>query len=99
MEMERIDQPDSYFKRIKQEAIPKRDFLAKQLIEVGLEPIIPDSGYFMLANITKLANRVSLGEDDSSLPENVRFVKYLVKKVLYLATSLRFSRSKLINSH
>ena len=83
MELDRIDRPDSYFKRIKQEAIPKRDRLAEQLIEVGLEPVIPDAGYFILANITKLSNKISLENDGSNLPENVRFVKYLVTKVRF----------------
>ena len=34
--------------------LPKRDMLAKVLTEVGITPTIPEGGYFMMADISKL---------------------------------------------
>lgn len=35
----------------------KRDEMAEVLREVGLEPIIPDAGYFMMADTTPLGEK------------------------------------------
>lgn len=35
----------------------KRDEMAEVLREVGLEPIIPDAGYFMMADTTPLGGK------------------------------------------
>ena len=56
LELGRIGHPDCYFQTLPQELEPKRDRLAKILQDVGMTPIIPEGGYFMIADYTKLGN-------------------------------------------
>lgn len=72
---------------------PKRDFLAKCLQEVGMKPIIPDGGYFMIADYSGLMNvspEINLGE--SSEPKDYQFVKWMIaNKVLKILHCLSIS--------
>ena len=56
-ETARLGQPECYFSELAQLLERKRDEMALVLREVGLDPIIPEGGYFMMADTT------SLGED------------------------------------
>ena len=48
----------SYLKNgIIAELLPKRDLLAKYLQSVGFRPIIPDAGYFMIADFSHLGRK------------------------------------------
>lgn len=76
-EVARFDQPESYFKSITAELKPKRDRLAKLLLDIGLTPVIPEGGYFMLADISHLAK--SFATDDHEMKDS-KFVKYLIKE-------------------
>ena len=49
-----LGQDDSYFKQLPRMLQRKRDEVYAALKEVGMDPIIPQGGYFMLANISKL---------------------------------------------
>lgn len=49
-----LGQDDSYFKQLPRMLQLKRDEVYAALKEVGMDPIIPQGGYFMLANISKL---------------------------------------------
>ena len=51
--------------------------MAKLLIDAGLTPVIPEGGYFMLADITKLAKIFSTDEHEC---KDSKFVKYLIKE-------------------
>ncbi len=77
LELSRIDSPDCYFNSLFEELKPKRDMLAKFLIEAGLEPVVPEAGYFMLVNIANLAKDF---QGDASECKNVRFAKYLCRE-------------------
>ena len=57
VETARLGQPDCYFTQLAADVERKRDEIAQVLREVGLEPIIPDSGYFMMADTTPLGER------------------------------------------
>ena len=81
-EIARYNKPDSYFNRLKKEAREKRDFMVKQLIEFGLEPTVPDAGYFLIANISKLVSKINMNDPEPDLPLNVQFVRFMVKKVI-----------------
>jgi kynurenine--oxoglutarate transaminase/cysteine-S-conjugate beta-lyase/glutamine--phenylpyruvate transaminase len=72
-----LEHPDCYYKQLPRELLPKRDYLAKFLIDVGLEPVIPQGGYFILADISKLATQFETDEHEC---KDVKFVKYLVKE-------------------
>lgn len=47
-----FETPDSYFQNMSKELKPKMNYLYKILKENGLKPILPDGGYFMIADWT-----------------------------------------------
>ncbi|XP_030045230.1 kynurenine--oxoglutarate transaminase 1-like, partial [Microcaecilia unicolor] len=47
--------PDSYFVQLPQELKQKRNRLAQCLTEVGMEPIIPEGSYYMMADISRFS--------------------------------------------
>ncbi len=51
--------------------------MAKLLLDAGLTPIIPEGGYFMLADISKIAKNF---HSDESEAKDSKFVKYLIKE-------------------
>ena len=53
-EINRFSHKDSYFQSLAEELLPKRDFMAKFLSEVGMKPVVPEGGYFMLADYSSL---------------------------------------------
>lgn len=58
--MSRLDQDDSYFKMLSLELKEKRDRVAKVLVDIGLKPIIPDGGYFMVADASNMSKFLML---------------------------------------
>lgn len=49
-----IGQPESFFRQMQQEFFSKRDQMAEVLSAVGLKPVVPESGYFMVADTSPL---------------------------------------------
>jgi kynurenine--oxoglutarate transaminase/cysteine-S-conjugate beta-lyase/glutamine--phenylpyruvate transaminase len=41
----------------------KRDFIARVLSEVGMKPVIPEGGYFIMANWADLAPKIDLSSE------------------------------------
>jgi len=78
--MERLEQPECYFHSLAMELLPKRDYMAKFLREVGMVPTIPEGGYFMLANWSALENKVKLHEETDE-NKDYRFTKWMTKNV------------------
>lgn len=78
--MERFGQPECYFNSLAKELLPKRNYMANFLKDVGMVPTIPEGGYFMLANWSALENKVKLNEE---MDENkdYRFTKWMIKNV------------------
>ena len=54
VETARLDQPDCYFNELPRMVEKKRDEMAEVLRDVGFDPIIPEGGYFMMADTTPL---------------------------------------------
>jgi len=78
IELSRLGQPSSYFVQLSQKLREKRDNLAAGLKELGLEPIIPEGGYFLLVDWTSLESKLDLtGEKDEE--KDYKFVKWLSK--------------------
>ena len=46
---------ECYLFSLATELKPKRDALAKALVEIGMVPTIPEGGYFMMADISNLS--------------------------------------------
>lgn len=52
-ETPKIGQNDSYWKQLAEELEPKRDRICKFLHDVGMNPTIPDGGYFLIADFSQ----------------------------------------------
>ncbi|XP_050439429.1 kynurenine aminotransferase isoform X2 [Adelges cooleyi] len=70
--------PDSYFQGISKELRPKLDFTASVLAKNGFKPIVPDGGYFMIADWTNFEKKVDLSTETDNY-KDFKFVKWLVK--------------------
>lgn len=55
-ELKRLDAPECYFRSLPVELSGKRDFMTDALKSVGMKPIVPEGGYFMIADFTPLGN-------------------------------------------
>ena len=64
------DNPESYFRTLPEiELKPKREKLAKILKNVGFEPIIPNGGYFMIADAEPIRHLIPEDQlDDTDDP-------------------------------
>ena len=58
--MARMDSPDCFFNSIGPDLQKKRDAMAKVLEDVGLNPVVPEGGYFIMADWSKFADKVGL---------------------------------------
>ncbi|KHN73522.1 Kynurenine--oxoglutarate transaminase 3 [Toxocara canis] len=72
----------SYFKtELVSELQTKRDRMAAMLRAAGMKPIIPDSGYFMMADFSSLIRRDEFQSyGDSSDPLDFRFVRWMCRE-------------------
>ncbi|XP_030311626.1 kynurenine--oxoglutarate transaminase 3 isoform X3 [Calypte anna] len=72
----RMDDPGCYFHSLSQELESKRDRMARLLQEAGLKPVVPDGGYFMIADVSTL--NVDLSDVDGKQPYDYKFVKWMI---------------------
>lgn len=72
-----MGQPDCYFTSLAEELQDKRDRMASILQAVGMTPIIPEGGYFMLVDVTPLNVDLSQMEDEAY---DYKFVKWMIKE-------------------
>jgi len=54
-EIPQLEKPECYFNQLPLELIEKRDRMVRFLREAGMIPTIPEGGYFMLADYSKLS--------------------------------------------
>lgn len=54
IDIKRMDSPECYFNSLAKELEVKRDRMVRLLNSVGLKPIIPDGGYFIIADVSSL---------------------------------------------
>merc|ERR550534_2386676 len=82
---------ESYFQELPAELLAKRDRLADILRETGFTPIIPNGGYFMIADASNID--VDLSSEDPSTPWDYQFVKWMTanKKVATIPSSAFYS--------
>ncbi|KAL5011819.1 hypothetical protein ScPMuIL_010370 [Solemya velum] len=74
-----LDQPaECYLRSLAKELVPKRDLLAGLLQDLGMVPVIPEGGYFMLADISKLD--VKVPDDGSGDPVDFQFVRWMTRE-------------------
>jgi len=77
-ELERLDQDECYFRSISVDLKDKRDYLGEVLTDVGMKPVIPEGGYFMMADWSSLSDKIDLSSEKDE-QRDYRFVKWLSK--------------------
>ncbi|GLV41106.1 Kynurenine aminotransferase [Carabus blaptoides fortunei] len=80
LELSRLGQDECYFMSLPRELEAKRDFMGKFLSDVGMHPVIPEGGYFMIADWSPLASKVQL-ETETDKYRDYRFTKWMTKKI------------------
>lgn len=75
-EMSKMDAPDCYFTSISKDLQKKRDYIANILREVGMNPVIPEGGYFIMADWSSLADKIDLSSEPDT-HRDYKFVKWL----------------------
>ncbi|KAF9795579.1 hypothetical protein SFRURICE_004951 [Spodoptera frugiperda] len=83
-ELARRDSPECYFKALARELMPKRDMLVDALKENGFNPTIPESGYFIVADWSKLATKIDLSQEPDKY-KDYKFTKKFAKECGVLA--------------
>jgi len=78
IELGRFGTNDSYWKELSDMLEKKRDYMARFLIEAGMNPAIPEGGYFMIADISKLASKVDLSKESGDTTDH-KFVRWMSK--------------------
>lgn len=61
-----MGQPDCYFSSLAEELEGKRDRMAAILKQAGMSPVIPEGGYFMLADVTALSKQILCCNNESN---------------------------------
>lgn len=79
-ELKRLNSPECYFKSISGELMAKRDYMASFLANIGLNPTVPQGGYFMVADWSALAEKVDLTQETDAR-RDYRFTKWMTKNV------------------
>ena len=77
-EYQRLGTKASYWRQMVESLEPKRDRVAQMLTEIDLRPTLPEGGYFMVADFSKMAERVDLSKESGS--KDYRFAKWLAKE-------------------
>ncbi|XP_060768319.1 kynurenine--oxoglutarate transaminase 1-like isoform X2 [Neoarius graeffei] len=78
-EYELFGTEESYFKQLPKQLQAKRLSLVECLKSIGLQPFMPEGGYFIMADISSL--KVDLNDASSKdEPYDYRFVKWLIKE-------------------
>ena len=76
-EISRLGKPDSYWKELADMLMPKRNKMASFLTSVSMKPIVPEGGYFMIADFSELAEHIDLSKETGT--KDYKFVKWLSK--------------------
>ncbi|RWS07400.1 Kynurenine--oxoglutarate transaminase 3-like protein [Dinothrombium tinctorium] len=77
-EMARMNDPTSYWAELSNMLEKKRNLMASFLEKAQMNPTIPEGGYFMLADFSKLAQRLDFSSEEGDT-KDYRFVKWLSK--------------------
>lgn len=77
-ELARLDSPECYFNSISRDLRKKRDRLTGILKEAGMVAVVPEGGYFIVADWSPLAPRLDLSQELDEQAD-YRFAKWLSK--------------------
>lgn len=78
LELKRLESPECYFTSISVDLQARRDMIVSILEEAGLPPVVPEGGYFIMADWTPFKGKVDISSESD--PEaDFRFAKWLSK--------------------
>uniref|UniRef100_V9KR71 Kynurenine--oxoglutarate transaminase 3 n=1 Tax=Callorhinchus milii TaxID=7868 RepID=V9KR71_CALMI len=78
-ELGRLHDQECYFYSLPRELEVKRDRMAKFLQVAGMNPVIPEGGFFMIADISVLNQDLSQDPSEANQPYDYRFVKWMIQ--------------------
>ncbi|KAL8609588.1 hypothetical protein ACOMHN_023724 [Nucella lapillus] len=82
-EVGRRESDDCYFRSLALELLPKRDRLGQVLERLGMHPVIPEGGYFMLADISQMSlpqSQTAQPDKEDGEPRDFRFIKWMIRE-------------------
>ncbi|XP_043861033.1 kynurenine--oxoglutarate transaminase 3 [Dromiciops gliroides] len=77
VDINRMDDPECYFYSLPRELEPKRDRMTQLLQSIGLKPIVPEGGYFIIADVSVL--NIDVSEVKGDEPYDYKFVRWMIK--------------------
>ena len=82
VELARFGSPDSYLVRTAESLRRKREELCAVLREVGFAPVVPDGGYFVVADVSAVGREFDTGPSKEAY--DFQFAKWMmVEKVIF----------------
>ncbi|XP_064396076.1 kynurenine--oxoglutarate transaminase 3-like isoform X2 [Halichondria panicea] len=75
-ELKCFGEPDSFFSQTVQNLMRKRDEVVAVLRETGLSPIVPEGGYFVMADITSIGKKFEGGAESYDF----QFTKWMMRE-------------------
>lgn len=79
-ELTQLGKDECYFISLPRELEGKRDYMVKFLSEAGMKPIIPEGGYFIMADYSPLVKNIDLSSEKDKY-KDYRFTKWMTKNV------------------
>lgn len=79
-ELKRLKSSECYFNSISGKLVAKRDYMAKFLQDVGMNPTVPQGGYFMVADWSPLSWKIDLSQETDA-QKDYRFTKWMTKTI------------------
>ncbi|KAF2884168.1 hypothetical protein ILUMI_21995 [Ignelater luminosus] len=75
-----LGQDNCYFTSLPRQLEQKKNYMANFLTKMGMKPIIPDGGYFMIADWSSLESKIDLSAENDKYKDYC-FTKWLTKNV------------------
>ncbi|XP_074077848.1 kynurenine--oxoglutarate transaminase 3 isoform X4 [Macrotis lagotis] len=83
IDIKRMNDPECYFYSLARELEVKRDRMIQLLRSIGLKPIVPEGGYFIIADVSAL--NVGLSDRKKNEAYDYKFVMWMIKNKKLLA--------------
>ncbi|CAL8073142.1 unnamed protein product [Orchesella dallaii] len=93
LEIKKLGSRDSFFYKMVTDLKGRRDMMTRACKDAGMIPIVPEGGYFMIANWRPLESKTNLSDEKDDCAD-YRFVKWLAKtwKLLGIPPSAFYSK-------
>lgn len=79
LELQRLDKPECYFNELPAQLEAKRNLIVKYLEDVDMDPVVPEGGYFIIADFSKLGGKINF-DSGTKETKDYKFAKWLLKE-------------------